>query len=202
MVEEVPVQTRTGKEIEQRFLVKYLPPEILAQIIAEKRTTIDPQAYLSDTKRIRRIINSQGQITYEKTTKTPVEADDLPAKTSIQDETESAINTLSFYRKLSKAKYQISKRRYHPDLGSAIPQGAKVDFDVFTSGSIFPWRNMRRRILVEIEFAHPEQAASFVPPEWFGKNVTDVVSTRKLAKRKFKAIWNIRRSIQLPKGRG
>lgn len=46
-----------------------------------------------------------------------------------------------------------------------LPQGLTIELDVFDA----PYENLR---LAEVEFSSEEEANSFVPPEWFGEDVT------------------------------
>lgn len=57
--------------------------------------------------------------------------------------------------------YLITKTRYRIPLD----QSHTIELDVF-HGSLAPL------LLAEVEFATEEEAAAFVPPEWFGEDVT------------------------------
>ncbi len=61
--------------------------------------------------------------------------------------------------------FLITKRRYMIPLGLGQGQSYTVELDLFEG-------SLKGTILAEVEFASVAQADAFVPPEWFGADVT------------------------------
>lgn len=80
----------------------------------------------------------------------------------VREEYNLPLNRDAYEHLLQKADGIIlTKTRYLLPL----PQGLTIELDVFDA----PYENLR---LAEVEFSSEEEANSFVPPEWFGEDVT------------------------------
>lgn len=80
----------------------------------------------------------------------------------IREEYNLPLNQEAYEHLLQKADGIIlTKTRYLLPL----PLGLTIELDVFDA----PYENLR---LAEVEFSSEEEANSFVPPEWFGEDVT------------------------------
>lgn len=143
-------------EIEKKFLVKTLP-EGLGQY---KKKDIE-QGYLcsSPVVRIRRS-NNQYILTY-KSLPSGIEGDCTGVR--VNNEIEAPL-TKEGYEHLRKKTdgYIIEKTRYIIPL----PDGHTGELDIFGG-------NLKGLYFIEVEFADEEDAGRFVPPEWFGENVSN-----------------------------
>ena len=80
----------------------------------------------------------------------------------VREEYNLPLNREAYEHLLQKADGIIlTKTRYFLPL----PQGLTIELDVFDA----PYENLR---LAEVEFSSEEEANAFVPPEWFGEDVT------------------------------
>ena len=80
----------------------------------------------------------------------------------VREEYNLPLNRDAYEHLLQKADgIVLTKTRYLLPL----PQGLTIELDVFDA----PYENLR---LAEVEFSSEEEANSFVPPEWFGEDVT------------------------------
>ena len=80
----------------------------------------------------------------------------------VREEYNLPLNRDAYEHLLQKADgILLSKTRYLLPL----PQGLTVELDVFDA----PYENLW---LAEVEFSSEEEANAFVPPEWFGEDVT------------------------------
>ena len=80
----------------------------------------------------------------------------------VREEYNLPLNQEAYEHLLQKADGIIlTKTRYLLPL----PQGLTIELDVFDA----PYENLR---LAEVEFSSEEEANAFVPPEWFGEDVT------------------------------
>jgi adenylate cyclase len=159
-------------EIERRFLVASLPDDIRTQIRNLPYTDIT-QGYSGF--RLRRSVTSKGEVTYIMGIKTSQSAD---PRISIKHEEEWPIDEARF-RELwpSVDEGIIEKRRYRISHGEHT-----IQLDIFRGGEI------DGRMLAEVEFNSVDEAQAFRPPEWFGSDVTSVVSNAKLARKKTSAL--------------
>jgi adenylate cyclase len=138
-------------EIERKFLVKRLPPDYEGH----PSEFID-QTYLSrpgyePTLRARRYGDD-----YVLTVKKRSNGDDLSCR-----EVEVPIQKIQ-YEQLSEMGEgrRIRKQRYRIPLGILT-----VELDIFKD-------NLADLQLAEVEFPTREEAAAFIPPDWFGEEVT------------------------------
>ncbi len=134
-----------GKEIERKFLVKELPANL-----EEYRFHELEQGYLNTAPvvRVRKEDNSY-YLTYKGKGFIEREEYNLP------------LTEESYLHLIEKADGKIiSKRRY------LIPFGDyTIELDVFHE----PFKPL---IIAEVEFPSLEEANTFLPPEWFGEDVT------------------------------
>lgn len=80
----------------------------------------------------------------------------------VREEYNLPLNREAYEHLLQKADgIVLTKTRYLLPL----PQGLAIELDVFDA----PYENLR---LAEVEFSSEKEANSFVPPEWFGEDVT------------------------------
>ena len=136
-----------GMEIERKFLVKELPADL-----EQFQCRQIEQAYLN-TKPVVRIRRSDTEyyLTYKGSGMMAREEYNLP------------LNEKSYYHLREKADGNIiTKTRF------LIPleDGHTAELDIFEG-------KFAGMLLVEVEFSSIEDANSFVPPKWFGKDVTN-----------------------------
>jgi CYTH domain-containing protein len=133
-------------EIERKFLVKKLP----ANLKDYTSKTIE-QGYLSTEPVVRvRKSNEKYTLTYKSKGFLSREEYNLP------------LTEASYYHLKEKVDGNIiSKKRYLIPLGSNLT----IELDVFNA----PFDTL---VVAEVEFATEEQAKSFIPPDWFGEDVT------------------------------
>lgn len=133
-------------EIERKFIPKYLPDNL---DLYEHHDI--QQAYLNTSPVIR--IRKQDEeyfLTYKGSGMMAREEYNLP------------LSEKSYYHLLSKADGNIiTKTRYLIPLSDFLTAELDIFHDVFDG-----------RLLVEVEFNSVDDANSFIPPEWFGNDVT------------------------------
>lgn len=140
-------------EIEKKFLIKSLPPG-LGQY---KKKDIE-QGYLclAPVVRIRKS-NSQYILTY-KSLPDGKEGGDV----RVNNEIEAPLTKEGYEHLREKTDGNIIKKtRYLIPL----PDGHTGELDIFEG-------NLKGLYFIEVEFADEEDAAGFVPPDWFGENVS------------------------------
>ena len=152
-------------EIERRFLFDKLPDK------APVTTYEIEQAYLNrkPVLRIRRKIH----VRTESASETKSAASGTSCEFTFKGKKTGAIGKEEMNLPLNEDAYEhlkekadgiiLHKTRYVYDLGGAL----KAEADVFHA----PYEDLR---IVEVEFTSEEAAASFVPPEWFGEEITGV----------------------------
>ncbi len=142
-------------EIERKYLIKELPEGL------ENFTKLEiEQGYLCRHPVVRiRKSNDDYILTYKM--KQAGSGEDGNAL--INEEIEMPL-TLEAYKHLKKKKddHIIHKTRYVIPL----PGGLKAELDIFH-------KRLEGLMLVEVEFESVDAAASFKPPNWFGKDVSD-----------------------------
>jgi len=147
-------------EIERKYLVSHLPDD-LGQYPHQEIE----QAYLcvSPTLRIRRMGDA-----CILTVKEHLASDSSAIHNR---EEEFRLSTESFLRLREKCEGNaVLKTRYRIDLrsqtGDGLYAGLVAELDVFHG-------HHEGLLLVEVEFPDTQTADSFVPPEWFGDDVSD-----------------------------
>lgn len=137
-------------EIERKFLIDTLPENLSQYPFHELE-----QAYLCTDPVIRiRRSDDSFSLTYKSKGLLSREEVNLP------------LNKESYSHLLSKADGTvIRKRRYLLPLPEGYASDLVIELDVFAP----PFRGL---YLAEVEFSSEEQAHAFVPPAWFGQDVT------------------------------
>lgn len=146
-------------EIERKYLVAHLPADF-----DQYRHLEIEQAYLctSPTLRIRRMGDS-----YILTVKERI----ILNSTAIHNrEEEFTLKPESYRRLLAKCDSgHVAKTRYYIDLcqqtGNNAYQGLTAELDIFHG-------RHEGLLLVEVEFPNTESANTFLPPDWFGDDVS------------------------------
>ncbi len=146
-------------EIERKYLVRTLPEDL------EQYPHVEiEQAYLctSPTLRIRRMGDD-----YILTVKEHLST----SSSAIHNrEEEFALSAENYRSLLSKCDSgHVSKTRYRIDLRRQMKDGAYVG--LVAELDIFHGRH-QGLLLVEVEFPNSQIADSFVPPSWFGEDVS------------------------------
>lgn len=133
-------------EIERKFLVKKLPAPL-----EQYRFHHIEQGYLCTGPVVRvRKQDDEYYLTYKGGGKMVREEYNLP------------LNADAYAHLITKADgYRITKTRYLIPLEGT---GLTAELDIFTAPGPL--------IMAEVEFASEEQAKAFIPPEWFGEDVT------------------------------
>jgi len=139
-----------AKEIERKFLLKEIPSEVrdnASYLIEQYYISINPEI------RLRKVQNSNSNnITYYKTQKSK--------GTKIREEIETKINKAFYLENQDKMiGHMISKTR------TRIP----LENNLFAELDVYYGINLR---VVEVEFKNESEANKFIPPQWFGKEVT------------------------------
>lgn len=143
-------------EIEKKFLIRHLPDGLEGY----EAKNIE-QGYLCTEPVVRiRKSNERYILTYKSC---GGEREQLPSGVRVNEEIEAALNRQGYEHLREKADgFLIQKRRY------VIPleDGHTAELDIF-EGRLAGLR------FVEVEFSDVQDAAAFVPPSWFGDNVSD-----------------------------
>lgn len=141
-------------EIEKKFRIGELPENL------EQYSCLDiEQGYLCTGPVVRiRKSNEQYILTYK--SKTPL--DETEYNTNISNEVELPLNESSYVHLRQKIDGKlIQKKRYLIPLEN----GLKVELDVFGG-------HLQGLVFAEVEFETVEQAMDFIPPDWFGEEVS------------------------------
>jgi CYTH domain-containing protein len=137
-------------EIEKTFLIKQFPKNI-----SSYKSQKIKQGYISSSSSPLRIRQRGNK--FEITKKIPLKEGDFSSVNEINIPlTESEFNKLwpLVEKSLEKTRYLIS-----------IKNSLTAELDVFE-------KELKGLSFVEVEFTSQEQMASFNPPEWFGKDIT------------------------------
>lgn len=113
------------------------------------------QHYLSDDAEPLRLRRAGG--TFELTKKLPLDPDDLSRK----EEITIPLDRAEYFMLLPLARRSLAKTRYYLPL----PGGHTAELDVFRG----PLDGL---VMVEVEFRDDAARAAFVPPPWFGRDVS------------------------------
>jgi len=136
-------------ESELSFLVRYMP-----DLAGAKFEAIE-QAYLNDDPEPLRLRRKGDK--YVLTQKIRVKADDFSRK----EERELELDRKSYLALQPVFKRSLSKTRYYLPL----TDGLVAEIDVFHG-------ELKGLIMVEVEFTDEEVREKFVPPPWFGRDVS------------------------------
>ena len=170
--EEKDSERQRVVENERRFLVLYLPDDLREQLLSLPFEDIT-QGYLFGEERIRQTTTPSGETTYVLSNKTATMYHTLGVSTKYDEGRPMSDDEFKELWPQTKGA-RIAKRRYR------IPaeHGLTYELDVFKGGDI------NGHMLVEVEFPTAAMAQRFTPPDWFGNDVTEVVSSKKLVKGK------------------
>lgn len=136
-------------EIERKFLVKHMPDLSAAQASQIR------QGYLTRPEDSVEIRLRQRDRQHVLTLKS--------GEGTVRTEKEVALQPAQFDPLWPQTEgRRVEKQRWSGDLGD----GLRFELDLF-AGALAPLR------LVEVEFPSEARAAGFVPPDWFGAEVTD-----------------------------
>ncbi|MCI8407810.1 MAG: CYTH domain-containing protein [Lachnospiraceae bacterium] len=141
-------------EIEKKYRIKKLPENL------ETYTCLDiEQGYLCIKPVVRiRKMNEEYILTYK--SKTPLQESQYHTK--ISNEVELPLTESSYIHLREKVDGNlIQKKRYLIPLEN----GLKVELDVFGG-------HLKGLIFAEVEFHSVEAATGFIPPDWFGEDVS------------------------------
>lgn len=136
-------------ENELTFLVKNLPEDLDKHPKKEIR-----QGYYSDMPSPLRIRDEGGKFSLTK--KLKIKEDDF----SRYNEIDLPIKREEFERLWSVCKKSLSKTRYYYPISALV-----AEIDIFHG-------KLEGLKIVEVEFSKEEDRARFVPPEWFGLDIT------------------------------
>lgn len=141
-------------EIEKKYRIKQLP-----EGLEEYSCLSMEQGYLCTQPVVRiRKMNEQYILTYK--SKTPLE--ESRYNTKISNEVELPLTESSYFHLRGKIDGKlIQKKRYLIPLEN----GLKVELDVFGG-------HLQGLVFAEVEFESVEQAMDFIPPNWFGEEVS------------------------------
>lgn len=142
-------------EIERKFLVKELPDHL-----EQYECKVMEQGYLSHNPTLRiRKSNDKYILTYK--SKFGIEQDEK-RRAKVENEVEVPLNEESYLHLKQKVdNHMVEKRRYLVPL----PDGYTAELDVFSG-------QLEGLLLVEVEFRDEETANAFIPPVWFGEDVS------------------------------
>jgi len=159
-----------GKEIERRWEVISFPKQTAVYVITIEQAYT--QINMNILSRIRKVVSISKPtlpVRFTHTTK-------YFLKDSIKEEIEASISEEEYISLIDNlALIPIKKTRYC----YAIDNTLQAEIDWFEDGGI----------IVEVEFKDEDQMNSFIPPDWFGNEITSSVSyniqifNRKMQKR-------------------
>lgn len=155
-------------ETERKFLVHELPVDVVQSMETADQIQID-QGYTILGWRVRKAVKKDGTVEYTVIDK--VKTKDPRTRLEVNPVGEiSEIEFESWWAQTEGGR--ISKIRYLLPLDDL-----EMHLDVFTGG------HLDSRMLVEVEFPpdNPSSFDNFVPPTWFGREVTGEFSNHKLA---------------------
>ena len=143
-------------EIEKKFLVKVLPDGL-----EQYEKKVIEQGYLCQRPVVRvRRSNNNYILTYKSR---PGDFETGSADVILNNEAEFPLSKDSYEHLREKTDgYLIEKTRYIIPL----PDGHKGELDIFGG-------KLKGLYFIEVEFADEEDAAAFIPPGWFGENVSN-----------------------------
>ena len=141
-------------EIEKKYKVKKIPEKLQDYFCLDIE-----QGYLCTSPVVRiRKMNEEYILTYK--SKTPLQESEYHTK--ISNEAEFPLTRSSYMHLREKVDGNlIQKKRYL----IPIKNGLKVELDVFGG-------HLEGLVFAEVEFHSVEEATEFVPPDWFGDDVS------------------------------
>jgi CYTH domain-containing protein len=146
-------------EIERKFLVRDLPDDL------EQYEHYDiEQAYLctSPTLRIRKMGDAYILTVKEKLSSVSSAIHNRAEEFALSEQAFQHLLTKCDSGRVGKTRYRINLRQ---QMGDGAYEGLTAELDIFHG-------RHRGLMLVEVEFPNTQVANSFVPPDWFGEDVS------------------------------
>lgn len=147
-------------EIERKFYINSfdIPDEVLAELTHSGKHTFIRQGYLrvdDPEERVREKVSASGERSYVRTIKS--------GSGLVRSEEEIDISPAEFFRAWGATEgRRVEKTRYrYPMVG-----GLTAEIDFYSNDLI-------GLVTAEVEFPDLRSANEFVPPKWFGKDVTE-----------------------------
>ena len=146
-------------EIERKYLVRYLPDNLDQYEHYEIE-----QAYLctSPTLRIRKIGDAYILTVKEKLRIDSSAIHNREEEFTLSEQTYQYLLAKCDIGRVGKTRYRINLRK---QMGDGAYEGLFAELDIFHGSH-------KGLLLVEVEFPNTQIANSFVPPEWFGEDVS------------------------------
>jgi CYTH domain-containing protein len=145
--------TPSYREIERKFLVRQ-PPEtagVEAKLIEQGYLVIATEPSGPIEVRLRRVNRQQMELTVKSK---PAGQGRVEVEIPIDEGQFGALWPLTAGRRLVKRRYPIP-----------LPEGLVAEYDRYED-------KLAGLSVVEVEFPHEDRARSFVPPAWFGEEIT------------------------------
>jgi adenylate cyclase len=138
-----------NKEIERKFLVKELPENL-----HQYPSTEIIQGYFAITKDGTEVrLRKKGE-RYFQTVKSGFGLQRVEAEIEISKDQFEKLWPMTEGKRIEKVRFEIDH------------SGIKIELDIYSG-------ILNGLIVAEVEFPSIEQAKSFIPPNWFGKEVTE-----------------------------
>lgn len=146
-------------EIERKYLVRQLPDDLEQYEHFEIE-----QAYLctSPTLRIRKMGDAYILTVKEKLSSVSSAIHNREEEFALSEQTFQHLLTKCDSGRVGKTRYRINLRQ---QMGDGAYEGLTAELDIFHG-------RHRGLMLVEVEFPNTQVANSFVPPDWFGEDVS------------------------------
>lgn len=146
-------------EIERKYLVRDLPDDLDQYEHYEIE-----QAYLctSPTLRIRKMGDAYILTVKEKINNSSSAIHNREEEFSLSEQTYNHLLSKCDFGRVGKTRYRINLRQ---QLGDGAYEGLIAELDIFHG-------RHRGLMLVEVEFPNTQVANNFVPPSWFGEDVS------------------------------
>ena len=138
-----------NEEIERKFLVKKLPANL-----QQYPSTDIVQGYLAITEKGTEVrLRKKGDRFYQ-TVKSGFGLQRCEAEIEISKDQFEKLWSMTEGKRIEKARYEIDY------------SGMKIELDIYKG-------ILKGLVVAEVEFSSIEQAKSFVPPNWFSREVTE-----------------------------
>ncbi|MBR3985853.1 MAG: CYTH domain-containing protein [Bacteroidales bacterium] len=146
-------------EIERKYLVRQLPDDLEQYEHFEIE-----QAYLctSPTLRIRKMGDAYILTVKEKLSSVSSAIHNREEEFALSEQAFQHLLTKCDNGRVGKTRYRINLRQ---QMGDGAYEGLTAELDIFHG-------RHRGLMLVEVEFPNTQVANSFVPPDWFGEDVS------------------------------
>jgi len=148
--------TDTSTNAELEIELAYLPKRLSPDLLASSPTRIVDMYLSTEDDLLTKLRLRQKGAKYEITKKVNTDPNDL----SLQDEYTIPLTEREFKRLREAGGREVIKDRYEVPLG-----GHTMEIDVFREG-------LAGLIIIEVEFGSQAERDAFIPPEYFGTDVT------------------------------